>query len=116
MTLTGTARAIAWQLLAVAFCLTLAPRRVRPVTGVEHHLEHLLAFALLGLMFGLGHPEHRRSLAVIGVVVLGGLELWQLWVPGRHALVSDFAVNAAGLCCGLAAAAALHWIVAEWKR
>jgi len=116
MTLTGTARTTAWLLLAAAFFLTLVPRRFRPFTGVEHHLEHLLAFALLGLMFGLGYPERRRSLAAIGVIVLGGLELLQLWVPGRHALFGDFVVNAVGLCCGLAAAAALEWIMAMRKR
>lgn len=116
MTLTGTARTIAWLLLAAACFLTLAPRRFRPFTGVEHHVEHLLAFALLGLMFGLGYPEQRRTLAVIGVIVLGALELLQLWVPGRHALFGDFVVNAVGLCCGLAAAAALQWIMAMRKR
>jgi hypothetical protein len=40
---TNIARAIGWLLLAAAVFLTLGPRRSRPYTGVEHHLEHFLA-------------------------------------------------------------------------
>ncbi len=110
------ARAISWLLLAAAAFLTLAPRMFRPATGLEHHLEHFLAFALVGLMFGLGYPRRSFLLAVIGVTAAAALEIMQLWVPGRHASFSDFVVNAAGLCAGVVAAAALQWIVAVRKR
>ena len=114
--MTTVARVISWLLLAAAAFLTLAPRTFRPYTGVEHHLEHFLAFALLGLVFGLGYPRRPVLLALIGVMAAAALEILQRWVPGRHALLSDFMINAAGLCIGVAAAVALNWLVAVRKR
>jgi VanZ family protein len=114
--MTTIARVIAWLLLAAAAFLTLAPRMFRPFTGVEHHLEHFLAFALLGLTFGLGYPRRPIAIAVVGVLIAAALEILQVWAPGRHALFSDFLVNAAGLCGGVAVVAAVNWIVAAHKR
>jgi VanZ family protein len=104
------ARAIGWLLFIAAVFLTLGPRRYRPYTGVEHHLEHFLAFVLLGLIFGFAYPRHRRVVALIGIIMAAILETLQLGAPGRHASFADFVVNAAGACVGLAAAAALQWI------
>jgi VanZ family protein len=78
---------------------------LRPQTGVEHHLEHVLAFALLGLAFGLGYPGRRLLLALVGVAMAVLLEVLQSWVPGRHANLSDLMMNAIGVGAGLAAAA-----------
>jgi VanZ family protein len=114
--MTTVARVISWLLLAAAAFLTLAPRTFRPYTGVEHHLEHFLAFALLGLLFGLGYPRRPVVLALIGVMAAAALEIGQRWVPGRHALLSDFVINAAGVCAGVVAAVALNWLVAMRKR
>jgi VanZ family protein len=105
MTANRIARACGWLLVSAAVFLTLAPRSFRPQTGVEHHLEHLLAFALLGLAFGLGYPGRRLLLALLGVAMAALLEVLQSWVPGRHANLSDFTMNAIGVGAGLAAAA-----------
>jgi VanZ family protein len=105
MTANRIARACGWLLVSAAVFLTLAPRSLRPQTGVEHHLEHVLAFALLGLAFGLGYPGRRLLLALLGVAVAALLEVLQSWVPGRHANLSDFTMNAIGVGAGLAAAA-----------
>src|SRR5438309_688866 len=59
MTLNRIMRVAGWLLLAAAAFLTLSPRRFRPETGLEHHVEHLAAFALLGFVFGLGYPRLR---------------------------------------------------------
>jgi len=80
------------------------------VTGLDHNLEHFLAFALLGLMFGLGYGGRLLAMAPIGVTLAALLETFQLWVPGRHAYFSDFAVNSIGLCAGLGVAAFLQWM------
>ncbi len=80
------------------------------MTGLDHNLEHFLAFALLGLMFGLGYGGRRLAMALIGVTLAALLETFQLWVPGRHAYFSDFAVNSIGLCAGLGLAAFLQWM------
>ena len=95
-------------------CRLRCGRQFRPYTGVEHHLEHFLAFLLLGLIFGFGYPGHRRVVALIGIIMAAILETLQLWVPGRHASFADFAVNATGAWVGLAAAAAFQWIK-RWR-
>jgi VanZ family protein len=102
------AQVAGWLLAVAAAALTLAPRQFRPQTGVEHHLEHVLAFAVLGLMFGLGYPRHRVVVAIVGIAAAAGLETMQLWAPGRHAGFSDFFMNALGLCVGLALASLLR--------
>src|SRR5713226_3998954 len=102
MTAIKIARATAWLLVFAAVVLTLAPRSFRPMTGVEHRLEHFLAFAFLGLVLGTGYPNRRLLLALVGIAMAGLLETFQSWVPGRHASVSDFAMNAIGLCVGVA--------------
>ena len=104
------ARATAWLLVFAAVFLTLAPRSFRPITGVEHHLEHFLAFTLLGLVFGTGYPGRRLLLALLGIAVAALLETFQSWAPGRHANVSDFAMNAIGMCVGVAFVAAVDRI------
>jgi VanZ family protein len=105
MTANRIARACGWLLVSAAAFLTLAPRSFRPQTGVEHHLEHVLAFALLGLAFGLGYPGRRLLLALLGVAMAALLEVLQAWAPGRHANLSDFMMNAIGVGAGLAVAA-----------
>jgi VanZ family protein len=110
MTANRIARVSGWLLVSAAVFLTLAPRTFRPQTGVEHHLEHVLAFALLGLAFGLGYPGRRLLLALVGVAMAALLEVLQSWVPGRHANLSDFMMNAIGVGAGLAAAALVDWM------
>ncbi|MEA2987433.1 MAG: hypothetical protein QOG83_144 [Alphaproteobacteria bacterium] len=102
------ARVAGWFLVAAVVVLTLAPPGLRPGTGVEHHLEHLLAFALVGLMFGLGYPDRRLAVIVLGLTMIAVLEVLQLWVPGRHARVSDFLMNSVGVLLGVAVATLLR--------
>src|SRR5258707_9904344 len=103
------ARIAAWLLVVAIVVMTLGPPMVRPVTGFNRNLEHIAAFALLGLVFGLAYPSRRMRLALIGVAVAALMETLQQIVPGRHAYFSDFVINAAGCWSGLAAAALLDW-------
>jgi VanZ family protein len=102
------ARAAAWLLVLCAVVMTLGPQKVRPYTGIHHDIEHALAFALVGLAFGLGYPRQRMSLFVLAVASAGLMEFLQHWIPGRHATIRDFAVNGFGACAGIAIAAVLH--------
>src|ERR1041385_3001135 len=88
------ARVISWLLLAASVFLTLSPPALRPDTGVEHHLEHWLAFAFVGATFSFGYSKHRLAIALVGVAMVGALEVSQHWVHGRHATVGDFVINA----------------------
>ena len=107
------ARIAAWLLVAAIVVMTLGPPTVRPVSGFNRSLEHVAAFALLGLAFGLAYPDRRMLLALIGVAVAALMETLQLVVPGRHAYFSDFVINAAGACAGLVIAVLLDGL---WCR
>ena len=61
-------------------------------------------------MFGTGYPARRLLLALLGIAVAALLETFQSWAPGRHANVSDFAMNAIGMCVGVAFVAAVDRI------
>jgi VanZ family protein len=71
--------------------------------------EHALAFALVGLAFGLAYRHNRLFTALAAVVMTGGIEVLQFLAPGRHARLSDFVVDALAVCVGLAMAATLDW-------
>ena len=104
------ARIAAWLLIAAIVVMTLGPPTVRPVSGFNRSLEHVAAFALLGLAFGLGYPSRRLLLALIGVAAAALMETLQQMVPGRHAYFSDFVINAGGACAGLVVAVVFDWL------
>jgi VanZ family protein len=45
------------------------------------------------IAFGFGHPGARNLMSVGAVVLCAGNELGQLFVPSRHARLSDFIVD-----------------------
>ena len=102
-------RLFAWLLAAAVTFATLGPPRYRPHSNLGQDGEHALAFVLVGLAFGFAYPRHRLLTAAISVVMIGVVEILQLWAPGRHARLEDFVVDALAACAGLAAAAALDW-------
>jgi hypothetical protein len=91
----------AWLLALAIVVLSLGPPSTRPVTGAGHDVEHLLAFMATGLAFGLGYPLQFWILAVALPIFAAAIEVAQIWVPGRHARLSDFLVDAAALCLGV---------------
>jgi VanZ family protein len=101
MILQNLARAAAWLILAVIAVLSLVPPAVRPTTVAPHILEHAGIFLLDGLAFSVAYPGHERLLGVGAVAFCGSIELAQLMVPGRHARVSDFVVDAVAACIGI---------------
>jgi VanZ family protein len=108
-------RIIAWLLTAAVTFATLGPPRYRPHSMLGQDGEHALAFVLVGLAFGLAYPKRRLLTAGIAVVLIGVLELLQLWMPGRHARWEDFIVDALAACAGIAVAAMLDWTVQRSK-
>src|SRR3954466_15505910 len=100
-------RSSAWLLAAAVAFATLGPPGLRPHSALGQDGEHALAFVLVGLAFGLAYPQRRLLTAGIAVVSIGVLELLQLWMPGRHARLEDFIVDALAACVGLAVAAVL---------
>lgn len=108
-------RIIAWLLTAAVTFATLGPARLRPHSDLGQDGEHALAFVLVGLAFGLAYPRRRLITAAIAVVLIGVLELLQLWMPGRHARLEDFMVDALAAWAGIAVAAMLDWLMRRSK-
>jgi cell shape-determining protein MreD len=104
-------RIIAWLLTAAVAFATLGPPQYRPHSGLGHDGEHALAFVLVGFAFGLAYSRRRLLAAVVAVLLIGALELLQLWMPGRHATLEDFVVDALAACVGIAVAAMLDWLM-----
>jgi VanZ family protein len=101
---------IAWLLAIAVAVATLGPVRYRPLNyNLGQDGEHALAFVLIGLAFGLAYRQNRLLTVVIALVLTGVTEILQIWAPGRHARLEDFAVDAFAALIGLAAAAALDW-------
>jgi VanZ like family len=110
-------RLIAWLLAAAVTFATLGPPLYRPHSNLGQDGEHALAFVLIGLAFGLAYPSHRLLTACISVPMIGVLEVLQIFVPGRHARLEDFIVDAAAACAGLMVAVVFHWVtVRHWRR
>jgi VanZ family protein len=95
---------IAWVLLATAIVLTVVPAQFRPVTGFPSPVEHFAMFFLIGSAFGLGHSRSDYPFCGAALAFAGSLELLQLFVPGRHARLSDFVIDALSAVIGIALA------------
>jgi VanZ family protein len=111
--MTALLKLFAWGLAAAVTFATLGPPRFRPHAPFGHDGEHAFAFILLGVAFGLAYAHRRTLVAAVSVVMIALLEVLQLWVPGRHARVEDFVVDALTACLGFTIAAALEWIRAR---
>ena len=114
--MTTILRICAWLLAAAVTFATLGPPRFRPQSNLGQDGEHALAFVLVGLAFGLAYKQHRLLTAVIAVAGIGMIEILQIWAPGRHARLEDFAVDAVTACVGLAVAAVLDWALQRLRQ
>ena len=98
------ARIAGWFLAALVTLLSLVPPWLRPESGASHNLEHLAIFAVTGFAFGLAYNRRPALVMVALVIFAGAIEVAQLFVPGRHARLSDFIVDALALCLGVTVA------------
>jgi VanZ family protein len=96
-----------WLLFVGVAVLTVSPSNLRPITGFGHQIEHLTAFAGLSLAFGMGYSNPKFLFFKLFALIFL-LELLQVFVPGRHARLSDLFVNGVGMSIGLIAAAAIN--------
>ena len=104
-------RALAWMLIGAIVILSLVPPSLRPVTEAPHDLEHFAIFALCGYAFGLGYRSRHLLHAVVLVVFAGSIEVLQFAVPGRHARMLDFAIDAIASCAGVS----IGWVTLKVK-
>src|SRR5665213_2688270 len=94
-------RGLAIATTAMLVLLTVVPAVDRPVTGIEHHLEHFGAFLLPGVLFALGFEVRTRTMLLMSLAFAALIECMQIPLPTRHARFADFVVDTAGLCAGI---------------
>jgi VanZ family protein len=107
----------AWLLILAIVVLSVVPAENRPVTSAPHDFEHAAIFLGTGLAFGLGYRRHLFQ--IIGLIAFSAaIEIVQLVIPGRHARVSDFVVDAVSvsLGVGLALLIAQYQVYAGFRR
>jgi VanZ family protein len=101
------AQAAGWGLLLAIAAVSLVPPELRPTTDFPNYLEHATIFFLAGLALGIGYPSGVLGWILRLTAFTAAIEIAQLWVPGRHARLLDFAVDAFSICMGLAIGASL---------
>jgi VanZ family protein len=90
----------AWLLLLTIVVLSVIPPEDRPVTPAPHDFEHVAIFVATGLAFGLGYSRHLVQILAL-MAFSAAIEIIQLGIPGRHARVSDFVVDALSVSIGV---------------
>jgi VanZ family protein len=103
----------AWLLAAAVTFATLGPASLRPHSDFGQDGEHAFAFVLVGIAFGLAYRRNRPLTAAMTVMLIGVLEILQLWAPGRHARVEDFVVDALAASAGLLLVTGVEWVCAR---
>jgi VanZ family protein len=103
------------MLLAITV-VSVVPPGYRPVTPAPHNVEHLSPFLAAGLAFGLGYERHHLLQSFALVAFSAAIELIQLTIPGRHARLSDFLVDAVSACLGVGLGAFIPWAMQRVNR
>lgn len=95
-------RVISWLIIFGLVILTIVPAKDRPVTDLQHDVEHFLAFLLAGTTFGLAYARSLGVNFLRAIMFALVLELSQIPLTTRHARVEDFVVDAVAACLGIA--------------
>jgi VanZ family protein len=106
-------RVAAWTLALVVALLSVVPPDLRPVTDTPHDFEHFAIFFATGLAFGFGYSRRPFMVAATLMLFAGMVEMAQVFVPDRHARLSDFIVDALAVCAGAVLGVAVSRTVAQ---
>ena len=111
-------RVFAVALIVALAALSWLPAQSIVRTGIAGQLEHLIAYAGTTIVVGLAFHRRLPLRVQCGLLILlaGILEVGQLYAPGRHASVVDFAFSAAGTMLGGASIALALRIFTKWSR
>ena len=99
--ITRLVRAMAWLYAAILAYLTLGSPTVRLEAAMPHHLEHLAAFGVWGLLLSIAYRSRRSLVLLAGLGFVTIFEALQIWAPDRHARWIDLAMNASGFSIGV---------------
>lgn len=98
-------------LLALAILtLSVVPPGLRPVVAGQD-TEHFFIFFALGASVGLAYPGRWVAASFALFWFAGGVEVAQLFAPGRHARLEDFVVDFLGSVAGIVLIMVVHAVV-----
>jgi hypothetical protein len=100
-------RIIAWLLLAFCIFATGVPIGLRPQVSLPANADRALAFAALGLMFGLAYPRRWLVIGLFLVLAAFSIESLQYLSPSRHPGLPDALIKAFSALSGVVGAHAL---------
>lgn len=88
---------------------SLVPGWLRPRTGIDGHIEHALAYVVLGLslLLFLAGPDDLLLMLAALVALAAVMELAQHFIPGRSCRFSHFLASCAGSVLSALAGAVL---------
>jgi VanZ family protein len=92
---------IALLALAAIAVVTVGPIGIRP-NVTDSAIEHVLAFALVGMLFGVAFPRQVVLMLVLVTAAAIGLEVLQFIEPTRHPRLVDLGLKIAGGVLGVA--------------
>jgi len=94
-------RILAYVCAVALVLLTIVPADDRPVTGIQHDIEHFGAFMLPGLLFGFAFEKRTLWLLLGAVWFCLALEAMQIPLSTRHARLEDALVDSLAMCIGV---------------
>lgn len=97
----GVFRLTGWFLLFAIGALSLVSPELRPITFFPHALEHFAIFFSTGVAFAVGYPKREWLLLFALTAYAASIEYAQTSVPGRHARLSDLAIDVTAACLGV---------------
>ena len=109
MTFTRLSRLASVAGVFLIVVLSLIPGPYRPHTGAPVGAEHFFAYAATAVALALGWRSLAQGMLItVGLLVLAcGLELAQLFVPGRSSDLVTALVSGLGGLCGVVLATGL---------
>jgi VanZ family protein len=87
--------------LIVALYRTLSPLFAHPSMKVYARVEHMVAFAVLGLLFSIAYPRRRLLVCFLVFGAAASLEALQILTPDRHGTLRDYLEKTAGGVVGI---------------
>jgi VanZ family protein len=110
--------ALVVELICIAWLASygqLQQMQVQSILMFDDKSTHVLAFFVTGLTASLASRSPAIS-AIALAAMAGGVEILQLFVPGRTASILDFAASLAGVASGLGLGALLWPRLLEPRR
>ena len=83
-----------------AIYFKLSPFLMRPAMQTYAHFEHVIAFAIVGALFGFAYPRHLMLVCGIVFGAAAMLEILQTMTPDRHGTLIDALEKMAGGAAG----------------